>query len=144
MKKTILHIKILAILGTILVLLPILAPIIFSFTRILRIGFAHFNFDYLMPAELFPMAFLGGTLLVIASIIAHSRRALIIWSFTLAAAMFIGGSVFALVTGLASGQAEPLGLMLNILIISFLLYDVMLILLGVGGILLIINLFKRS
>lgn len=135
--------KVLATLGTILVLLPLLAPICFSFMRILRIGFAHFNFDFLMPAELFPVVFLGGALIVIASIIAHSKKALIIWSFALAAVMFIGGSIFALVTGLASGQTEPIGLMLNIVLIAFVLYDLMMIPLGIGGILLVKNLFKK-
>ena len=44
--------RILAIAGTVLVWLPILAPALFSVVAVIQEG--TFRFDYLMPAELFP------------------------------------------------------------------------------------------
>jgi hypothetical protein len=54
--------KILAIVGTVLVWIPILAPVVFSVIRF--IAQRRFRFDYLMPAELFPAALVGGGLLL--------------------------------------------------------------------------------
>jgi hypothetical protein len=47
--------KLLAVGGTVLVWLPLLAPVVFSL-----LARRLFQFDYLMPVELFPIAFLGG------------------------------------------------------------------------------------
>jgi hypothetical protein len=49
---------ILAILGTVLVWFPILAPVLLSVAAIIKER--PFRFDYLMPAELFPAALVGG------------------------------------------------------------------------------------
>jgi len=69
--------KILAIVGTGLVWLPTLAPFFFSAARLLagRI----FRFDYLMPAELFLLALVGGLFLIWAALRAHSQRGIIVW-----------------------------------------------------------------
>ena len=67
--------KMLAIAGTALVWFPNLAPVLLSV-----IGFITermFRFDYLMPAELFPVALVGGFLLLWAALRARSRRGLI-------------------------------------------------------------------
>ena len=58
--------KALAIIGTILAWLPIQAPIILSAIRLIQTG--QFQFDYLIPAELFPLAMIGGGLLIWAAI----------------------------------------------------------------------------
>src|SRR5512147_511105 len=63
--------KILAILGTLFAWVPLLAPIFFSLMRLLQAG--RFQFDYLLPAELFPLAWLGGGLLIWAAIRARLR-----------------------------------------------------------------------
>ncbi|HEX6384498.1 MAG TPA: hypothetical protein VF177_07500, partial [Anaerolineae bacterium] len=57
--------RILAIVGTVLVWLPILAPVMFSMAAIIEERV--FRFDYLMPAELFPVALVGGGLLIWAA-----------------------------------------------------------------------------
>jgi len=62
-------IKILAIIGTLFVWLPILAPVLFSAARFFQSN--RFLFDYLMPAELFPIALLGAVLLMVATGIAE-------------------------------------------------------------------------
>ena len=62
MKKKNLFTKILAIAGTVLVWFPILAPFLLSVAVIFTNHV--FRFDYLMPAELFPFALVGGGLLI--------------------------------------------------------------------------------
>jgi hypothetical protein len=66
MEKKNVFTKILAITGTVLVCLPILAPILLSVIFLIADG--EFLFDYLMPAELFPVAMAGGVLLLWAAI----------------------------------------------------------------------------
>ena len=67
--------KILAVIGLVLVWFPLLSPIVFSVVVFSKDRIP--RFDYLMPAELFPAALIGGGLLVWASTRARSHRALI-------------------------------------------------------------------
>ena len=67
--------KALAVVGTVLVWIPILAPALFSAAFLIRTRM--FRFDYLMPAEIFPVALVGGGLLLWAALRARSRRGLI-------------------------------------------------------------------
>ncbi|MBK7456503.1 MAG: hypothetical protein IPJ46_23110 [Anaerolineales bacterium] len=75
--------KIIAIFGTVLIWFPVLAPILGGMGLFVRSGMV--RFDYLMPAELFPSALLGGVILLWAAVRAHSRQKLIGWGLTLAA-----------------------------------------------------------
>ena len=131
----------LAITGTLLVWLPILAPILFSL--ILFIQRQIFRFDYLMPAELGLFAFGGGILLLVAAIIAHSRRGIIAWGLGIALVMILGGQALAVVTGLADGTTEIGGWQWALVIGSLILYTLAIVDLGVGGILLWRDLFKH-
>lgn len=132
--------KILAIAGTVLVWLPILAPIVFSLIRFIQRRV--FQFDYLMPAELGFFAFGGGILLLVAAIRAHSHMKLIGWGLGIAFVMIIGGQALAVVTGLASGAAEPAGWQWTLVLSSLVLYTLAIIGIGVGGIWLLRDLFK--
>ena len=87
-KKNILT-KILAIAGTALAWFPILAPVVLSIPGL--IAERVFRFDYLMPAELFPVALVGGGLLLGAALRARSRRGLIGWGLGIAAGLLVGG-----------------------------------------------------
>ena len=132
--------KILAIVGTVLVWFPILAPIIFSVALFIR---AHlFRMDYLMPAELFPFALAGGLLLIWAAIRARARLKLIGWGLGIAVGMLVGGQALAVATGLASGETEPTGLPWALVIGSLIAFILALIAVGVGGVLLLKDLFK--
>ena len=86
---------------------PILAPVLLSMA--VAIQGRMFRFDYLMPAELFPVALVGGCLLIWAALRARSRRRLIGWGLGIASSMLVGGQALAVVTGLASGESEPAG-----------------------------------
>jgi hypothetical protein len=134
--------KILAILGTVLVWLPILAPVLFSAVTLFRAGI--FRFDYLMPAEFFMVALIGGALLVWAALRARTRRGLICWGIGIAAVMLVGGQELAVVSGLASGRIGPSGVWWTLVIASLVIYSLALVLTGVGGALLLGDLFKPS
>ena len=127
--------KVIAIIGTILVWFPILAPVLLSAFAYLRGGV--FLFDYLMPAELFPLALGGGLLLLWAAIRARSRRAVIGGGLGASIALLIGGQALAVATGLALGATEPAGWPWALVIGSLIGFILTLVTVGVGGILLL-------
>ncbi len=133
--------KILAIAGSVLVWLPIIAPIVFSVPRLLRAP--QFSLDYLMPAELFPVVLVGGALLVWAAVRARTRRALIGGALGAAVALLVGGQALAVVTGLASGETEPVGLPWAVVVTTLLLYDAAVVSIGIGGALLLRELLEK-
>lgn len=140
MEKKGLFTKILAISGTVFVWIPILAPVLFSLMLFSRSGF--FRFDYLMPAEFFPVALVGGVLLLWAALRAHSHRRLIGWSLGIAVLMLFGGQALAVVTGLASGETEPAGWQWALVVASLAVYSLALVVMGIGGILMLRDLFR--
>jgi hypothetical protein len=131
--------KMLAVAGTVLVWVPILAPILFSAFRLLRTG--PFMFDYLMPAELFPLALVGGGLLAWGAQQAGSRRKIIDWGLVGAIGLLVGGQALAMVTGLASGETEPEGWIWALVAVSLAMYTLAVIVMGVGGVLLLRDVF---
>jgi len=138
-KKDILT-KVLAIVGTVLVWFPILAPVVVSV-----IGFIAqrmFRFDYLMPAELFPAALVGGGLLMWAALRARSRRGIIGWGLGTAVGLLVGGQALAVATGLASGDTEPAGWHWALVLASLGVYSLALVVIGAGGVLLVRDLCK--
>ena len=132
--------KILAIAGTVLAWFPILAPILL--TTILLIQEQIFRFDYLMPAELGWFAVIGGILLLVAAIRAHSHVKLIGWSFGIAIVLLLGVMVIPMVTGLVDGSTEPGGWQWMLVLGTLVIYSLAVVAVGVGGILLSRELFK--
>ena len=132
--------KILAVIGTVLVWIPVLAPILFAAASLIQAGM--FRFDYLMPAEIFPIALAGGCLLLWAALRARARRGLIGGSLGGAVILLLGGQALAVVTGLASGRTEPTGWPWALVLSLLALYVLALVVMGVGGVLLLRDLFK--
>ena len=132
--------KILAVTGTVLVWLPLLAPVLLSLA--LLISRRIFRFDYLMPAELFLFALAGGALLIGAALRARARWALIGWGLGIAAGMLVGGQALAVATGLASGETEAAGWPWVLVLASLAILWLALIVLDVGAVLLVRDLFK--
>ncbi len=124
--------KILAILGTVLVWIPILFTVLTSIVG--TISSRIFRFDYLMPAELFPIAFVGALLLLWAAQRARSHQKLIGWGLGGAVTFLGGGQLYAVVSGLASGKTEPTGWVWGLVIASIALYSLTLIAIGIAGI----------
>ena len=133
--------KTLAIVGTVLVWIPILAPILFSVA--LLIAEKIWRFDYLMPAELLLLALIGGSLVIWATIRARSHRRIVGWALAIAVFLLVGGQVLAVVTGLASGAAEPAGWRWGLVLASLVGYSLALVTIGIGGLSLIHKLFKK-
>jgi hypothetical protein len=134
--------KFLAIAGTVLIWLPLLAPVFFGAIRLIQSG--RFHFDYLMPFELFPVELLGGILLIWAAFRAKSQKKLIGWSFVAAILLLAGFSALAVVTGLSSGESEATGLNWGLTLALIILSLLGLVTTGIGGILLIKDLYKSG
>jgi hypothetical protein len=121
---------------------PLLAPVFFSVIRFLQAR--RFLFDYLMPAELFPFALVGGLLLLWAAFRARSQRKLIGWGLGIAVVMLVGGQTLAVVTGLASSETEPAGLPWALVLSTLIIFILALLAFAVGGILLLRDLYKPA
>ena len=87
-----------------------------------------------MPAELFPIAFVGALLLLWAAQRARSHQKLIGWGLGGAVTFLGGGQLYAVVSGLASGKTEPTGWVWGLVIASIALYSLTLIAIGIAGI----------
>lgn len=134
--------KTLAVAGTVLAWLPILATAGISIVGSLRDR--AFRFDWLMPAELFPVALAGGGLLMWAALRARSRRELIGWGLGVMVGLLAGGQALAVATGLASGKAEPSGWIWALVVASIAGYSLALVEIGVSGLLLVRGVFRDS
>jgi hypothetical protein len=134
--------KILASVGGVMVWFPLLAPFITSAVTLVRAG--RLWFDYLLPGELFPVAFFGGLLLLWAAIRARARRLWIGLSLGLAVVFLVAGQGLAMVSGLASGSANPTGWAWPLVLISLAVYALALAVLGVGGVLLSVGLGRPA
>ena len=134
--------KILAITGSLMVWFDILLPFVFCVGAF--IGDRIFRFDYMLPAEIFPVPLIGGLLLWWAALRARSNHRIIGWGLLTAVAALVGGQVIAVITGLASGAIPPEGGPWIIVMASLLLFILALIVVGVGGIQLLQALFFRQ
>jgi len=126
--------KILTVVGTILVLFPILAPLVLGFISLGVDGI--YRLDYLMPAELGILVFVGGALLLWGALRIRLRQGQIAWGFGLAV-----GSIAILVS---FGDVEPGSLKWAIAVGLLVTYTLAIMLMGVGGILLWRDLFKKK
>jgi hypothetical protein len=126
---------ILAGLGTLAAWLPILVTLVITVLGSLRAG--ALRFDFLLPAELFPAAVVGGALLLGAALLAHARRNLIGWSVGLMLVALVGGQALAVISGLASGAREPAGWPWRLVIASLGVYAGALVAVAIGGLLLL-------
>jgi uncharacterized protein YfiM (DUF2279 family) len=96
-----------------------------------------------MPAELALFALAGAVLLIWAGIRSGLRLKLIVGSSVLAAFFLAACMAVAAVTGMASGRTEAAGLPLFITMLMLALYAVSLIGMGIGGVLMWKDLFKK-
>lgn len=132
--------KALAIAGTALVWIPLVLPLLFAILAFARARM--FRFDYLMPAELFPVVAVGAGLLLWAAFRARSQHKLIAWAIGIAVAALIASQALAVATGLASGETEAAGLPWALVLGLYAIYPLALIVIGVGGVMLLRDLFK--
>jgi hypothetical protein len=134
--------KVLAISGAVLVWFPIVATVVTAAVGSIRSR--TLRFDYLMPAELFPVVLAGAGLLLWAALRARSRRDAIGWGLAMILALLIGGQALAVASGMASGETEPAGWIWVLVIASLVGYTLALLELGIAGLLLIRDIFQHS
>jgi hypothetical protein len=132
---------ILALTGTVLVWFPIAFTLLASFTGFIRSGQAHL--DYLMPAEMFPVALIGALLLLWAAIRSKIYKRMAGTGLGLFVAFPVLGSVVAVASGLASGRTEMGGIEWAFVLLFIALFAGAQILLGITGILLIKKLIVK-
>lgn len=133
---------VLAIAGTVLLWLPILAPILFMLRPLISAGVVHF--DYLMPAELFLVALVGGGLALWASVRARSRTTILGWTMGIAFVALAGGQLWALASGLATGATPAAGWQWWLALASIAVYAVGVLFAAVLGTMLVVELLRRS
>jgi hypothetical protein len=134
--------KVLAVAGTVLAWLPIVLPL--GLGALAFVAERRFRIDYLMPAELFLVALLGGVLLLWAALRARQRRGLIGGALAAAVVLLIGSQGLAVITGLASGAAQPAGWRMALVLTGLGAYTLALVILGLGGLLLLRDLLTAS
>lgn len=139
MEKGIVIKKVLSILGTVIVLFPILFTVATSAAGTLMSG--EFRFDYLMPAELFLLVFVGAVLLLVVSLQSRYFRVYIAIGFSCAVLLFFGMQAVAFLSGLASGETAEGGWAWTVVIAMIILYIAAVIELGVMGVVLTKKLF---
>jgi hypothetical protein len=97
--------RVLAISGSVLVWLTLLSPfLLWLLFSAWRGSFSSRHFDYLMPAELFPVALAGGLLLFGAALRARRYRLWVVVSLGLAVLLLVGLQGVAVASGLATGE----------------------------------------
>ena len=134
--------QLMAVLGSILAWLPLLAPLFFALGSLFRGG--SFLFDYLMPAELFPVALLGGGLLLWAAIRARAYRGWIGWSLLASILLLVGSQALAAATGIASGRTPMSSPWFYAVVAGLILFTLSLVITAVSGIRLARDLFKKD
>jgi hypothetical protein len=134
--------KMLATVGAVLVWFPILAPILLLVAGL--IGEGVFRFDYLIPAELFPFALMGGLMLLWASVRAKAHLKLIAWGLGAVVVLLGGSQGLAVITGLASGTASTGGWAWALVLAALIGFIIALVAVGVGGVLLLRDVYRRA
>ena len=134
--------RILAIIGSMLLWLPLAAPVVFALAYFF--GSGKLMLDFLLPFEVFPLVLLGSGMLIWAAFRSKLRIKHIVWAFAAAILLMALGLVLAQVSGLASGRIEPGGTWNKLVMALLVAADIALVVTAVGGILLVRELLKKS
>jgi len=126
--------RVLAIIGTVAVGIPLAAPIVLAVIFLAIAGGLHL--DVLMPGELFVVVLVGGILLVIAAVLARRRRVLVVVLVALTAVLFAATGVLATVTGIGSGETPATGWPLVVVVATYSAYVASVVALFIVGIVL--------
>lgn len=132
--------RIFALVGTVLTGFPLAAPIVLAV--IARVAGGGLLLDFLLPGELIIVVAAGGASLLTAALIARRRRLAIAMLVGAAVLSFGLTSLFAIVTGLASGAIAAEGWPLAVVIGAYALYIAAVVALFVAGVALTRDLFR--
>ncbi len=134
--------KVLAILGTVLLALPILFMLITS--SIFTVRTSEFRMDFLIPGELFFVVLAGGLALLWATIRSRTMIKCIAWLLGIGLVMLFGGQGIAMLTGLASGRIDNTSPWMIVVTAMIICYDICVLLMAICGVKLICNLFHTK
>jgi len=134
--------KALAAVGTVIIWIPILAPLFLGMIKFFQ-SFL-FLFDYLMPAELFPVAIVGAAMLLWAAFRARSKRKWIAIGIGVAAVSLASSQMLAVATGLASGAIPATGIWSILCVLLLFVYTIAVVAIGIAGILLLRELYTKD
>ena len=133
--------KVFALAGVILVWIPLFFTVLTAIIG--SIVNRKLLFDYLMPAELFPLALAGTILLLLAAMLTHAYRKPVCLGTAAAVLFLLGSLILAKVTGLATGAANPAGWALVSAIVLINLYSVSIAGIGAIGILITKTVYRK-
>lgn len=114
--------RVLAVSGTVLTGLPLVAPALLMVATVVTGGPP--RFDFLMPGELVAFVIAGATALVAAAVLGRRLQWATAAGLALIVALFVLIGVAADTTGLASGAVQPAGLPLLFVAGAYVLYVV--------------------
>jgi hypothetical protein len=134
--------RVLAVVGTVLVGLPLAAPLVFA--AVMAIARGRMLVDFLMPGELVLLVVGGGVALLVAAVMSRTRGRLIALLLAGVAVSFGAMSVLATATGLASGRTAAEGWPLVVVMGSYSLYVAGVIGLFIAGVVLARELFHHT
>jgi hypothetical protein len=134
--------KTVVIVGTCLLWLPVVAPVVFGFVMLVRIG--RLLIDYLMPGELFPVILIAGGLLSWMAWLIKKYFKWISGSLIAAIILLVLTQWLAVVTGVASGATAMSGWQYVLVIVVYVGFLSAVISCGIGGILLWKEIFTRQ
>lgn len=134
--------KVFAVIGTVLIWLPVL--FMFLTAIIGSIAAKKLLFDYMMLAEFFVVVLIGVVLLFAAGILSKTMPKWLGWSSAIAVIALAGAQLTAVASGLAHGDREPTGYIFGFVIGLIMLYNLLVVGIGVLGIRLVKRLYARK
>lgn len=134
MKKASVFSKILVIVGTILILLPIIFMVVTGVMG--SIQRKQFLMDYMIPGEVFPIVLAGMAALMWAALREHTLVKKIAWTVGISLFLLVACQVIAVITGLANATIAPEKAPVWMVVVTamLILYDLGVALMGYWGI----------
>ncbi len=124
--------KSLAIIATVVLWFPLAVMVGMSIAHL--IGTGKILMDYLIPGELFFVVAAGALLLLWAAIRARRFIKPLVWGIVLGLLGLVASQGTAMLTGIATGEREPTGGLLALVLGIYLVYVLAEIFLGITGI----------
>ncbi len=121
-----------AVTGSVLLWVPIGLMVVTAIIRSVSAG--KLLMDYFMPAELFFLVLAGWVLLIIGSVLSQKMRVPVVIIGAAALVLLFGSQMIAVVSGLASGIIPTEGPIWYLVLGMLILYDLLVIVLGILGI----------
>lgn len=121
-----------AVTGSVLLWIPIGLMIVTAIIGSLSAG--KLLMDYFMPAELFFLVLAGWVLLIIGSALSQTMRGPVVIIGAASVVVLIGSQILAVVSGFASGVVPAEGPIWYLVLGMLILYDLLVIVLGILGI----------